>query len=81
MGNPNEIRIESVASAVEERSVEHSLRLMHPKMSRLHDIHTKCKLAQALKVKNGAVSFLTDEIVCETERPFLVNPSIPVPNF
>ncbi|KAF8356960.1 osm-12 [Pristionchus pacificus] len=54
----------SINCSVEERSVEHSLRLMHPKMSRLHDIHTKCKLAQALKeleANDAELSFLSEE--------------------
>ncbi|GMS88437.1 hypothetical protein PENTCL1PPCAC_10612, partial [Pristionchus entomophagus] len=54
----------AINCTVEERSVEHSLRLLHPKMSRLHDTHTKCKLAQALKeleANDAELSFLSDE--------------------
>ncbi|GMT18924.1 hypothetical protein PFISCL1PPCAC_10221 [Pristionchus fissidentatus] len=54
----------NINCTVEEKSVEHALRLLHPKMSRLHDTHTKCKLAQGLKeleANDAALSFLSEE--------------------
>ncbi|GMR41579.1 hypothetical protein PMAYCL1PPCAC_11774 [Pristionchus mayeri] len=54
----------TINCSVDDRSVEHSLRLIHPKMARLHDIHTKCKLAQALKeleANDAELTFLSEE--------------------